>query len=76
MASAGATQGLHLTASVMFDRNTPVFVEDPTYFIAIKILREDLGMNIIPGKYTSIKKLCQQISISLFSIKRALGMEV
>ncbi|XP_071158911.1 uncharacterized HTH-type transcriptional regulator YjiR-like isoform X1 [Mytilus edulis] len=48
MATAGATQGLHLTASVMFDRSTPVFVEDPTYFIAIKILREDLGMNIIP----------------------------
>ena len=50
MASAGATQGLHLVATVMFDKTTPVFVEDPTYFIAIKILREDFGMNIIPGR--------------------------
>lgn len=50
MVTAGATQGLHLVASVMFDKDTPVFMEDPTYFIAVKILREDLGMNIIPGK--------------------------
>jgi DNA-binding transcriptional MocR family regulator len=51
MATAGATQGLHLVATVMFDKTTPVFVEDPTYFIAIKILREDFGMNIIPGRF-------------------------
>lgn len=50
MVTAGATQGLHLVASVMFDKDTPVFMEDPTYFIAVKILREDFGMNIIPGK--------------------------
>jgi DNA-binding transcriptional MocR family regulator len=51
MATAGATQGLHLGATVMFDKTTPVFVEDPTYFIAIKIFREDFGMNIIPGRF-------------------------
>ncbi|XP_053373650.1 2-aminoadipate transaminase-like isoform X2 [Mercenaria mercenaria] len=48
MVTAGATQGLHLVATVMFDKDTPVFMEDPTYFIAVKILREDFGMNIIP----------------------------
>ncbi|KAH3718541.1 uncharacterized protein LOC127856015 [Dreissena polymorpha] len=48
MVTAGATQGLHLVATVMFNKDTPVFMEDPTYFIAVKILREDFGMNIIP----------------------------
>ncbi|WAQ93536.1 ARAT1-like protein, partial [Mya arenaria] len=48
MVSAGATQGLHLVATVMFNKDTPIFIEDPTYFIAVKILREDFGMNIIP----------------------------
>ncbi|KAK3603662.1 hypothetical protein CHS0354_017382 [Potamilus streckersoni] len=48
MVTAGATQGLHLVATVMFDRTTPVFVEDPTYFIAIKILKDDFKMNVIP----------------------------
>jgi len=54
MATAGATQGLHLVASVMFDRNTPVFMEDPTYFIAVKMLREDFAMNIIPGWFITL----------------------
>ena len=48
--TAGATQGLHLVATVMFDKNTPVFIEDPTYFIASKILRTDLGLTLIPGE--------------------------
>lgn len=48
MVTAGATQGIHLTASIMFDKDTPVFVEDPTYFIAIKMLRDDLRMPVIP----------------------------
>jgi len=50
MLTAGATQGLHLVATLMFNKNTPIFMEDPTYFIAVKVLREDLGMNIVPGK--------------------------
>ncbi|XP_060574846.1 2-aminoadipate transaminase-like [Ruditapes philippinarum] len=48
MVTAGATQGLHLIASVMFDKDTPVFMEDPSYFIAVKILTDDFGMNIVP----------------------------
>ena len=50
MLTAGATQGLHLVATLMFNNNTPIFMEDPTYFIAVKVLREDFGMNIVPGK--------------------------
>ena len=50
MVTAGATQGLHLISTVMFDKSTPVFMEDPSYFIALKMLKEDLGMNIIPGR--------------------------
>ena len=50
MLTAGATQGLHLVATLMFNKNTPIFMEDPTYFIAVKVLREDFGMNIVPGK--------------------------
>lgn len=48
MVTAGATQGLHLISTVMFDKTTPVFMEDPSYFIALKMLKEDFGMNIIP----------------------------
>ena len=49
MVTAGATQGLHLVSTVMFDKSTPVFMEDPSYFIALKMLKEDFGMNIIPS---------------------------
>ncbi|KAH3718241.1 hypothetical protein DPMN_061041 [Dreissena polymorpha] len=48
MVTAGATQGLHLVATVMFNKDTPVFMEDPTYFLAVNIIREDFGMNIKP----------------------------
>ncbi|XP_060076791.1 uncharacterized protein LOC132556399 [Ylistrum balloti] len=48
MVTAGATHGIHLTASVLFDKDIPVFVEDPTYFIAINILQKDLGKLVIP----------------------------
>jgi DNA-binding transcriptional MocR family regulator len=34
----------------MFKPGDYVFVEDPTYFIAIKIFRDDLGLNVISGK--------------------------
>ncbi|XP_033763028.1 uncharacterized protein YER152C-like [Pecten maximus] len=48
MVTAGATHGIHLTATVLFDQDIPVFVEDPTYFIAIKMLEKDLGRSVIP----------------------------
>ena len=49
MATLGATHGLHLVGSVMFSPGNIVFLEDPTYFIAIDILRDELGMDIEPG---------------------------
>ena len=51
MVTAGATQGLHLVSTVMYDKSTPVFMEDPSYFIALKMIKEDFGMNIIPGEW-------------------------
>lgn len=47
--TAGATHGLHLVGSVLLSPKATVFVEDPTYFIAINILKDDLGLNIVPG---------------------------
>lgn len=45
--TAGATYGLHLVGSVLFNTGVTVFVEDPTYFIAINILKGDLGCNVV-----------------------------
>ncbi len=49
--TAGATHGLHLLASLFLRTGTPIFVEDPTYFLAFTMLRDDFGMNIVPGVY-------------------------
>lgn len=46
--TSGATHGLQLTASLFFEPGNIVFVEDPTYFLAMKILREDVGMRVVP----------------------------
>ncbi|XP_013405100.1 uncharacterized protein YER152C, partial [Lingula anatina] len=45
--TAGATHGLSLVTTLFFQPGDTIFVEDPTYFIAINMLREDYGMNII-----------------------------
>ena len=50
MVTAGATHGLHLVGSVLLPPRATVYVEDPTYFIAINLLRDDLGLNIQAGK--------------------------
>ena len=47
--TSGATSGLFLVASLMIPSQAIVFVKDPTYFIAIDILRDDIGFNVIPG---------------------------
>ncbi|CAH1786001.1 unnamed protein product [Owenia fusiformis] len=46
--TTGASQGLYLTASLLFNTGDTVFIEDPTYFIAINLLRDDLGLNVVP----------------------------
>lgn len=48
MVTAGASHGLYLTASLLLNEGSIVFVEDPTYFIAIHVLKTDLKMNVVP----------------------------
>ena len=47
--TCGATSGLMMLTCTMFKSGDYVFVEDPTYFIALKIFHDDLGLNVIPG---------------------------
>lgn len=50
MVTAGATQALHMMATVLFGRDTVVFMEDPTYFAAAGMLSQDLQMQVVSGK--------------------------
>ena len=49
MLTSGASSGLLLVTSLLFPRGSTIFVEDPTYFIAINVLKDDFGMNVVPG---------------------------
>ena len=51
IATAGATQGLNLLSHLLFTSGDLVFVEDPTYFVAIKMLQQDAGFKCVPSKY-------------------------
>lgn len=48
-ATAGATQGLNLLSHMLFSEGDLAFVEDPTYFLAMKMF-DDAGMKVIGGK--------------------------
>ncbi|KAJ7365351.1 hypothetical protein OS493_005457 [Desmophyllum pertusum] len=45
--NAGASQGLAFLGSVLFQPGDVAFVEEPTYFVALRALRDDLGMKVI-----------------------------
>ncbi|KAL5460581.1 hypothetical protein EMCRGX_G034035 [Ephydatia muelleri] len=45
--TSGSTNGLLLLASLMFRSGDLVFCEDPTYFMAISILRADAGLDLV-----------------------------
>ena len=47
IATAGASQGLQVLVSSLFQAGDFAFVEDPTYFLSIKVFRDDLNMNVI-----------------------------
>ena len=47
IANAGASQGLQVLISTLFQKDDFAFVEDPTYFLSIKMLKEDLNMKVI-----------------------------
>lgn len=46
VATAGATQGLHLLSHILFSPGDIVFVEDPTYFLATEIFQSDANLNV------------------------------
>jgi len=46
--TCGATNGLHLVTSRLVKQGGTVFVEDPTYFIALSLLSGDMGLNVVP----------------------------
>ncbi|XP_001627677.2 uncharacterized protein YER152C [Nematostella vectensis] len=48
MFNSGASQGLKFLAGSLMQHGDTVFVEDPTYFIAINVLVKDQGMNVVP----------------------------
>ncbi|XP_068731253.1 uncharacterized protein [Montipora capricornis] len=45
--NAGASQGLDLLGHVLFQPGDVVFVEEPSYFIGLRALKDDLGMRVI-----------------------------
>ena len=50
IATAGATQGLHLLSHLLFSPGDIVFVENPTFFLANTIFESDAGLRLIGGK--------------------------
>ena len=54
MCTAGASQGLNFLSTHFFKKGDVVFVEDPTYFLALASFRYDLELNVIAGKGTQI----------------------
>lgn len=46
--TAAATNGIHLAATVLMNRDAPIFVEDPTFFIAHGMFQKDYGYRVIP----------------------------
>ena len=47
--TAGASQALVLLSNMMFEAGDVVFVEERTYFVALKVLAKDRGMKVVPG---------------------------
>ncbi len=51
-ATAGATQGLNLLSHMLFSEGDLAFVEDPTYFLAMKMFN-DAGMKVIGCEFVA-----------------------
>lgn len=45
--NAGASQGLDFSAHTFFEPGDVAFVEEPSYFIGLKALKDDLGMRVV-----------------------------
>ena len=50
IATGGASQALNLLANLFFSSGDLVFIENPTYFIAIRALEHDVGLKTVPGE--------------------------
>ena len=50
--TTGATNGLHLVISSLVRSGGVVFVENPSYFIALNILSGDMGLTVVPVNMT------------------------
>jgi hypothetical protein len=50
MVTSGASSGLVLISCMVFPPGSTVFVEDPTYFIALNMLKHDFDMNVVAGR--------------------------
>ena len=50
--TTGATNGLSLVSSCLVKHQGVVFVENPTYFIALQVIKKDLGLNVVPIEMT------------------------
>ncbi len=48
MVTAGASQALALICTLFTKPGDTVFVEEPSYFLALRILREDFRLNAVP----------------------------
>ncbi len=48
MITAGASQALALICTLFTAPGDTIFVEEPSYFLALRILREDFGLNAVP----------------------------
>ncbi|MBX3054506.1 MAG: PLP-dependent aminotransferase family protein [Caldilineaceae bacterium] len=48
MVTAGASQALSLICTLFTQPGDTVFVEEPSYFLALRILREDFRLNAVP----------------------------
>ena len=53
MLTCGATHALHLVTSQLFSEGGLVLVEEPSYYLALGMLKDDLGMRLVSGERPS-----------------------
>ncbi|RUS91205.1 hypothetical protein EGW08_001011 [Elysia chlorotica] len=70
MVTAGAAQGLHLVLSVLSEKSAPILVEDPTYFLALRIFQKDFEREVIPVTTDETGMDLDDLDKKLSSLKR------
>ncbi|XP_062578341.1 uncharacterized protein LOC134240262 [Saccostrea cucullata] len=65
--TVGATHGIHLVTTVLLGKDVPIFVEDPSFFLALGMFKDDFGHQVIPVPteddgidVTALEKLLQE----------------